>query len=111
MKPSGYWIPTLSSRGELYYTGEMLTKEDREELVEVANHIKSIIPCEDKIKDNYSFHMCSGSPTKKIGENIHIVDLSVLKMLPEGNTSWTAFLLAEQFIQDYVVNGRHVLQK
>lgn len=100
LRPSGKWSPKLSSRGDLYYEGQMLTPEDKQQMENIAQAIMEVIPCKGQPIPSMAYHMVGGSPNKNPLPRVNIVDLSILKVLPEGNTSWTAFLLAEQFIED-----------
>lgn len=106
MRPSGYWLPKLSSRGDMYYDGEMLTDSDKLEINNIAHKIMEVIPCKpDIIENSFSYHMCGGCPKKELYKGVYVVDLSILPSLPEGNTSWTAFLIAEEFIQNQIKLG------
>jgi hypothetical protein len=109
LNPSLGWKPTLSSRGDLFYTDDMMSNDDKSNLDKQIEVISQVIPI--KIKDGYSlsYHMTGGChriiKNFKLNnvDNLFIADLSVLNDIPNGNTSFMALMVGEKFIQECVI--------
>jgi hypothetical protein len=106
LTPSLGWTPTLSSRGELYYTGKMMSDEDNQYLDTCTTKIQKIFGTSQNTTLSLTYHMVGGCQNivtnfkVKNTSNLYIADLSILNEIPDANTSFMAFVVAEKFIQE-----------
>ena len=118
MTPDVGWTLKLSSRGELYYSGQQASADRQNEFNVTVDTIKSILPKFDDIKvidtkTSMTYHMVGGC--QHIVNNfaveglpgLYIADLSILPVIPDGNTAFMAFMVAEKFIQECIANDSH----
>ena len=111
LAPDVGWTPTLASRGDLYYKGVQRSKERDEAFTVFINTVYQKLREFDIYLENeaisMTYHMVGGSQHVVSNfrsldlKGVYIVDLSILPLIPDGNTAWMAFMIAEKFIQEF----------
>lgn len=113
LNPDIGWDIKLASRGEMYYTGKQMSEKLKESFDNKVDKIRKALR-----KMNYSiineepsptYHMTGGCQdivnnfAVKDESNLFIADLSILPIIPDANTSFMALMIAEKFVQEYLV--------
>jgi hypothetical protein len=111
LAPDVGWIPKLASRGEIYYSGHQMSEQRQHEFNDIVSIVKTTLENFKDVKiistkTSMTYHMVGGC--QNIVNNfqvedipgLYIVDLSILPAIPDGNTAFMAFMVAEKFMQE-----------
>lgn len=107
------WDMKLSPRGEMYYTGNQMSDYRKIQFdVQIAQLKRAVEDMGYTIVEegpSPAYHMVGG--TSHIVEDfevsdipgLYIADLSILPKIPDANTSFMAFMIAEKFLRDVLL--------